>query len=146
MGQVIVPRSGLVYVDTSVLIYRIENIEPYLTISLPLWNAMEEEQIEIITSELTYLEALVKPTQLQNMALIVLYKKILLNTIGFSCCPITMPILEKAISLRATLGLKTPDSIHAATAILNKCEMLVTNDPGFKRITELNVIVLKEFL
>ena len=36
MGQLILPPTGLVYVNTSSVIYRVERTEPYLSASAPL--------------------------------------------------------------------------------------------------------------
>jgi hypothetical protein len=56
MGQVSVPTSGTVYVDANAVIYRVERIEPYLTASAPLWDALDQGTFEVETSELTVLE------------------------------------------------------------------------------------------
>lgn len=58
--------------------------------------------------------------------------------------PINLAILEKAIQFRALYGLKTPDAIHAATAIEEFCSLLITNDSVFKRIPGINVVVLDD--
>jgi predicted nucleic acid-binding protein len=55
-------------------------------------------------------------------------------------------ILKFAAQLRATTKLKSPDSIHAATAISQKCTMFLTNDTGFRNIPHLPVVVLKDVL
>jgi len=52
--------------------------------------------------------------------------------------------LEIAADLRATTRLKTPDAIHAATALDAGCALFVTNDPAFRRVPRLNVAVLSE--
>ena len=49
-----------------------------------------------------------------------------------------------AARLRAQLGLKTPDAIHAATALATGCALFATNDKGFRRVTGLAVAVLSE--
>jgi predicted nucleic acid-binding protein len=58
--------------------------------------------------------------------------------------PITQTELEKAASLRATTDLKTPDAIHAATAVLKGCVLFVTNDIAFRRVPGLAVTILSE--
>jgi hypothetical protein len=35
MGQLTLPKSGTVYVDTNAIVYRVERIEPYLSASAP---------------------------------------------------------------------------------------------------------------
>ena len=66
------------------------------------------------------------------------------GTVYLEMSPITQTVLEKAANLRATLDLKTPDAIHAATALLNKCVLFVTNDSAFRRLSDLTVTVLSE--
>jgi predicted nucleic acid-binding protein len=63
-----------------------------------------------------------------------------------SMIAITQDVLERAANLRATVGLKTPDAIHAATALVAGCALLVTNDPAFRRVAGLPVGLLSEAL
>lgn len=37
MGQLILPGSGTVYVDTSPVIYAVEKVAPYAALLNPLW-------------------------------------------------------------------------------------------------------------
>jgi predicted nucleic acid-binding protein len=90
------------------------------------------------------MEVLVKPLRLGDVLLIDLFRKVLLNSTGFTCVPISRGILESAAQLRATYRLKTPDAIHAATAFAQGCTLFVANDQDFKRIPNLNVAVLSE--
>jgi predicted nucleic acid-binding protein len=59
---------------------------------------------------------------------------------------ITHAILEQAASLRARTTIKTPDAIHAATALLAGCALFVTNDSAFRRIAGLPAALLSEAL
>jgi len=61
------------------------------------------------------------------------------------CLPIDQAILEMAANLRATYRLKTPDSIHAATALQHGSSLFLTNDAGFRKVSGLNVAILGEF-
>ena len=149
MGRLVLPKAAFfspVYIDTSILIYKIENIEPFLSLSFPLWEALEKEEIYIITSQLAYLETMVKPIQLNNQIVCDLYKAVLFETNGLKCISVSFPILRKATEIRAIYNLKTPDAIHIATAILKKASVFLTNDPAFKRVKEMDVIILKELL
>ena len=144
MGALVLPKSGVAYVDANTLIYRVEIIQPYLATAAPLWEALRSGTQEVITSELTLLETLIKPLQLGNTALQRLFEAILYNTKGFACIPITRHILEVAAQIRATYGLKTPDAIHAATGLSEGCTLFVTNDAAFRRIPGLNIAILSE--
>ena len=54
---------------------------------------------------------------------------------------IPQDVLEEAARLRAVVpGLKTPDALHAATALF------VTNDAGFRRIPNLPFVLLDDVL
>jgi predicted nucleic acid-binding protein len=144
MGQLAVPASGVVYVDANAVIYRGERIEPYLTASAPLWDAVDAGRARIVTSELTLLEVLVKPMREGKTALVAFYRQLVLGTVGFTALPLTRPILEKAAELRAFHALKTPDAIHAATALSSSCVELVTNDAGFLHVPGLSVALLSQ--
>ncbi|MGI8468842.1 MAG: type II toxin-antitoxin system VapC family toxin [Pyrinomonadaceae bacterium] len=60
--------------------------------------------------------------------------------------PINRVILRQAADLRAIQNLKTPDAVHASTAIASNCSYFVTNDNGFKRLSNFNVVVLSEII
>jgi len=142
MGQLIVPAAGPVYVDTNALIYRVERIEPYLTVSQPLWDALDAGRVEVVTSDLSLLEVLVKPLRDGNTSLVDLDRTVLLGTIGLTVHPVTRAILEAAARFRAQYGLRTPDAIHAACSQATRCTQFVTNDLGFRRVPGLPVEVL----
>jgi len=57
-----------------------------------------------------------------------------------------MVILERAAQLRAATNLKTPDAIHAATALEHGCTLFVTNDSTFRRVPGLPVTILADLL
>jgi predicted nucleic acid-binding protein len=139
MGQISVPVSGPVYLDTNAVIYFVERIEPFRTASLPLWSALNAGQLLAVTSELTLLEVLVKPFRDGNSALATLYRNVLLSGGGIRCAPVRRKVLEAAARIRADHGLKTPDAIHAATAQDAGCVLFVTNDGGFRRVPGLSV-------
>jgi len=61
--------------------------------------------------------------------------------------PITQDVLREAARLRALIpALKTPDAIHAATALLHRCVLFVTNDVGFPRVPGLSLAMLDDAL
>lgn len=144
MGSLALPTSGVVYVDASMIIYRVERIEPYLRVSGPLWDALDASVQQVVTSELSVLEVLVKPLRSGDAALTSLFQRVMYHTLGFACLPITRQILEEAARLRALNGLRTPDAIHAAMAMMNGCTLFITNDIAFRRVPGLPVAVLSE--
>jgi predicted nucleic acid-binding protein len=60
--------------------------------------------------------------------------------------PISQTVLKQAANSRAKTNLKTPDAIHAATALSINCTQFITNDKGFRNVPNLPVIILSEIL
>ena len=144
MGALSIPASGYVYVDANTVIYAVERIDPYRAVLAPLWQAAQQQQISLITSELTWLETLVKPLRENNKQLEALFRSFL-TAQEMMLIPATLPIWEHAAQLRG-LGLKTPDALHAATASAVACNLFVTNDPMFLRVRQLPVTILNTVL
>jgi predicted nucleic acid-binding protein len=140
MGALILPASGSVYVDSNTVIYAVEKIEPYSSLLSPLWTEANAGGLSIVTSELTWLEVLVKPLRDGNAVLEGLFRAFL-TAREVRLFPTTLAIWEEAARIRA-LGLKTPDAVHAATALAAGSSMFVTNDAAFTRIAGLHVALL----
>ena len=58
----------------------------------------------------------------------------------------TLDVADFAARLRAQYNLKTPDAIQAATALSSKATGLISNDPAFRRVAELETIILDDLL
>jgi predicted nucleic acid-binding protein len=142
MGTLSLPASGQVYIDANAVIYAIERIEPYGALLEPLWQAAHVGSLTIITSELTWLETLTKPIRDQDAQLEALFRAFL-SAQEVTLLPATLPVWEQAARLRG-LGLKTPDALHAATALAQQCVLFITNDPIFCRVPNLPVVVLAD--
>jgi len=128
-----------------VVIYTVERYPAYWSILQPLWLAAQAGNVEIVTSELTILETLVGPLKSANTALGAAFEQALFAT-ELRLLPITQSVLREAARLRAATNLRTPDSLHAATALLGGCVLFLTNDVGFRRAAGLPVAVLQDAL
>jgi predicted nucleic acid-binding protein len=138
------PAEGSVYLDANGFIYSVERIEPYRTVLDPLWKGAQAGKFEIVTSELTLLETLVKPLRDDDALLQELFRT-LLNAREVRLIPATAALWERAAALRARIPrLRTPDALHAATALVVGTPMFLTNDPGFRQIAGLPVTLLSE--
>ncbi|OWY62336.1 VapC toxin family PIN domain ribonuclease [cyanobacterium TDX16] len=145
MGQLILPSSGIIYVDTPVVIYTVEGNPDYYSLLQPLWLKFQTNEVEIISSELILMETLIVPLRNANNALIADYEQLLLSS-EMRLIPISQAVLRQAATLRATTNIKTPDAIHAATALSVNCTQFITNDRGFRNVSGLPVVVLNEVL
>jgi predicted nucleic acid-binding protein len=146
MGKIAIPDDSVVGIDTNTLIYHVEQHRPYSEICRPLWDKLDKEKITVITSELSYLEAMTMPVRNGSVEYVERYRAVFFGVVGFSLVPITFAVWNMAIYLRAFYKLKSPDAIHAATALIYRCNMFVTNDPDFKRVPGLNPVVLCELV
>jgi len=144
MGSLTLPASGTVYVDANAIIYSVEKIEPYSTLLQPMWLAAQAGAISLVGSELLVLETLVKPIQQADALSEATYRALLLASHELTLVPITLAILENAARLRASLRLKTPDAIHASTALHTSSAMVVTNDYDLQRVPGLSVAVFSD--
>ncbi|MCF2149672.1 type II toxin-antitoxin system VapC family toxin [Desmonostoc muscorum LEGE 12446] len=145
MGKLILPTNGSIYIDTSVVIYTIEGIPDYYSLLQPLWSKFYAGKIQIISSELILMEVLVVPLRNGNNSLVADYEELLLSS-QVKLIPISQSILRQSANLRATSNLKTPDAIHAATALSVSCNQFITNDKGFRNVPGLPVVILSEVL
>ena len=57
-----------------------------------------------------------------------------------------LEIADAAARIRAMYGLRTPDSLQAATAVRSHVTGLVTNDPVFERVDLFETLVLDRVL
>lgn len=145
MGQLKIPKNRKVYLDTSPVIYSVEKHTDYWRKIVPLWRLLKSGDIEIYTSELTLLEVLVSPIKLNNQKLISAYETLLTKT-ELSLLPVSLDVLRKSAEMRAAQNFKTPDAIHASTALSAGCDYFITNDAGFRKLTNINVVVLNDLL
>ncbi len=143
MGSLTLPESGLVYLDTSPIIYAVEKIPPYDALLQPLWAQAQTGAIQFVGSELLLLETLVKPVQAGDNLLQTAFRHFLYAR-EMRLVSISTTVLETAVQLRATSNLKAPDAIHAAAALQLSCDAFITNDPVFRRVSGLSVVVLEE--
>ncbi|MDF5713743.1 MAG: hypothetical protein PUP93_07585 [Rhizonema sp. NSF051] len=63
MGQLALPNSALIYIDTVTVIYAVEQTPIYGVLLNPLWNNFQAGNLEVFTSELTLMETLFSATE-----------------------------------------------------------------------------------
>lgn len=147
MGSLTFPAQGLVYLDAQGFIYSVEQHPVYQPLLRPLWAAVQAGRIEVVTSELTLLETLVKPLKDGNTSLVARYEQVMQEP-GIRLEPITPLTLREAANLRAKhTALRTPDAIHAATGLLTKCLQYISNDLRLRFLRgTLPLILLQDLL
>lgn len=146
MGSLALPVGGRVYADAQSIIYTVERRSPWLPVLDPLWLAVQAGTVRAATSALSILECLVIPYRRSDTALVTRFEGMFSDP-GVDVEPITEAILRRAARLRAAIPkLRTPDAIHAATALELGVALFVTNDLGFRGVSGLPVAVLADVL
>ncbi len=133
-----------IYIDTTPLIYLVERNPDYFANMLGIVDYIETEQLQVFTSVITLAEILVQPLKLGNIDIAQEYHDILFDRQEYTMVAITAEIAISAAAIRARYGLRTPDAMHAATAIQSECDAILTNDRDFRRVQDLNVLVVDE--
>lgn len=146
MGLVDELRGSRIFIDTAPIIYFIEKNHRYLNIVRPVFVEIDAGKIEAITSTITLLEVLVLPFKTKNERLAERYREILLYSEGLTSFEVLHKVSEMASKLRAKYSIKTPDAIQVGLGVLYGAEKFVTNDPDLKKVSDINVLLIDDFL
>ena len=137
-------KGSVVFLDTAPLIYFVEEREPYAELLTPFFEAVDVGEIRVYTSVITYAEALVHPCRRADHDLIEQYETLLFATPNLTIAPFNLKLAKQTAEVRAQYGLKTPDAIQWATAILHNVKFFLTNDRGFQRFSDPQVLLIEE--
>jgi len=146
LGLVDELRGLRVCIDTAPIIYFIEKNPRYLNVVRPVFAEIDAGRIEAITSTITLLEVLVQPIKANNRSLAEQYREVLLYSEGLTTFEILHEVSEMSSELRAKYSIKTPDAIQVAVSILYGANKFITNDPALKKVSDIDVLVLDDFL
>jgi predicted nucleic acid-binding protein len=133
--------------DSSPLIYYIEQHPQYAPVADDLFSAIDRGDARGITSVLTLLEVLVRPIRSGLIELAREYRELLSGSRGIRLFPIGSEVCELSARLRAKYDwIRTPDAIQVATALQHGAELIITNDNRWRRPTEIQVVILRDYL
>jgi predicted nucleic acid-binding protein len=130
------------YLDASAIIYSIEGVDSFRELVIArISEAEADPNGMVITSRLSCLECRVKPMRDGNAQLLSTYDSFFARS-SLAVIEIGVAIVDRATELRAKYGLKTPDSIHAATAMEEHADLILTGDRDLARCGGIIVQVL----
>jgi predicted nucleic acid-binding protein len=135
-----------VALDTSILIYQLEKSPRYFPLSDAVFAWLEYRDNSAITSTLSMTELLVPAYRDGDARSLQRYRGLLATYPSLTWIAPDLGIADTAARMRAEYRLKTPDAIHAATAIQRKVSGFLTNDSIFQRVKELDTLVMDDIL
>ncbi len=135
---------SLIGIETAPFIYFVEQNPTYIARMRAIFGYVKAHSITVITSALTLTEVLVLPLQTAQTHYVHEYREMLLNTKQITTIGVSTVIAEQAAELRVKYGLKTPDAIHVATAIVTGCGAFLTNDRNLSRVAEISILQLDQ--
>lgn len=139
-------NSQKIALDSSCFIYHIEQNPKYLELTRIVFKELlPNDRIKAVASTLTLTEILIKPYKLNRPGLALAYKTLIKAVPNFSLFAPDEQVADTAAQIRAKYGLRTPDSIHLATAIESGAKAIIANDRRWRQVKEINTILLEEF-
>lgn len=131
-----------IFLDTSPVVYYLENNELYYLNMKKFWK--EYEDCDYITSAVTVTEYLTYPYQQNNLKLINAFYAFI-DGMDIDIKSIDKTIAEKAAQIKAKYKFfKTMDALQLATACLSGCDLFLTNDKQLKQFKEIQCITMEE--
>lgn len=131
-----------IFLDTSPIVYYLENNELYYITMKNFWNKYED--CDYITSTVTMTEYLTYPYQQNDLRLINAFYDFI-DGMEIEIKNIDKIIAKKAAQIRAEYRFfKTMDALQLATACLSGCDLFLTNDRQLKQFTEIECVLVEE--
>lgn len=113
--------------DSNLFIYLIEQHPVFCSQVSQLRQFQRQNGHTLVTSTLTYGEAMVYPFKTQNQNLIRAYQRIFLHS-DIVLLPLTFQVAERFAQVRAEMPIKPPDALQLACAASHGVDYFITND------------------
>ncbi|MDE2798687.1 MAG: type II toxin-antitoxin system VapC family toxin [Gemmatimonadota bacterium] len=123
--------------DTAPVIYVVEQVPDF---SEKILHYIQKPDIELVVSDLTWMECRVKPLTENKETLLADYDKFFSQSV-IEIVELSRRVLERAAHIRSQYNIKTPDAIHLGAAIISKCDIFLTNDRRLERFKDIHITV-----
>ena len=135
----------IAFFDASALIYLVEGAEPFASrIRSELAHLLRRHpDMGAAASRLSWLECRVRPAGNNDLATLVAFDVFFARP-DLVWVELQKDVVELATAIRIKHGLHTPDALQAASCLqLGTAHLFFTGDNAFKKVSGLNVKVLK---
>lgn len=137
-------RHRVLAADTMIFIYHLQEHPRYVPATQVILDSWEAGSHQGVTSVISLAEVLVKPLRGGNNVAAEDYRRLLTTFPNLRLCDVSRSIAEAAARLQAVHGQPMPDMIQVATAIIAGATGFVSNEPAFKRIKDLEILILDD--
>lgn len=132
-----------ILVDTNIIIYLTDMVQPYDTISRSLFEMIERGEASAVLSIITITEVMQGPIKRGRHQTAQDIKNYLLNFPNTFCQEITKDVLEqiRMNNLIDWSKLRTADSLIIASGLEQEVDLFISDDEHFKRAIPSNLIL-----
>lgn len=134
-----------IFLDTTPIIYFLDADINFAEKVEQIFEGFIEKKCFMVTSTITCTEYLTYPYRIGNTEKINVFFEFLTDC-KVQIHPIDISIAKKAAQIRAKYkDFKTMDCLQLATACLQQCDLLLTNDKQLRQFDELKCVVIDDF-
>ena len=134
-------------IDSMIFIYQFADDPTYARLTSTAFELLEQGKIQAVTSTISIAEVFIQAEREKNQLIISEYEKVFQNLPHFELIPVDWQVARLASKLRAFYApVKTPDALQIAASILTNCSVFLTNDEKLKKVNEIKVVTLKQYL
>jgi predicted nucleic acid-binding protein len=133
-------------VDTPIFIYHIEGTTHLAGLAGVALDELAGGAFTGVTSVLTLMEIAVKPLQMGRPDVAEEYEILLANYPNLVVAAIDRPTVRRAAELRAEYRLRPADALQVAACLEEGATAFLSNDRELRRIAELQVWMLADFV
>ena len=119
--------------DTNVIIYSLENVAPYRELTGQVLRLMDRGLIVGHVSTVVETEVLVKPMRDRNRRALETIELFFRNSPNLVIRSVDRTVARRAAAVRASSRLSLPDATIVATALEDRCDVLIGNDSSVAR-------------
>jgi predicted nucleic acid-binding protein len=142
-----IPEGATVALDTVAWVYVFDPHPLYGPVLRPLFDGrFATGRNRAGASVLALGELFVQPLSLGRADVAGQYRRFFADPARVAVWDVTPAVAERAADLRARFGVKLLDALHVAAAACHGAAVFVTNDHGLRRITDIPILMLDDYL
>ena len=148
MTPAVIPSGSTILLDSMTVIYFLEQHEQYGELARQVFQRIESGDLRGLMTSLVFAELLVPLYRSKKAETVRQFVDVLSNYRHLTILEVSTEISMEAARLRARYGLRTPDAIHGATALLGQADGILTNDKNFNHLANegLNIWLFDQFI